>query len=57
MAPEARRKFRAPLLKSEVFQKQMWCIEESTGDIVGIIRHDPAVIRCPRNCTTPPLSP
>jgi len=34
--------FGAPMFEPEVFRKQMYCIEESTGDIVGTVRrlHD-----------------
>jgi len=34
MAPGARSKFGAPMFEPEVFRKQMYCIEESTCDIV-----------------------
>jgi len=35
MAPGARSKFGAPMFETEVFRKQMYCIEECTCDIVG----------------------
>ena len=38
MAPGARSKFSAPMFEPEVFWKQMYCIEESTCDIVGTFR-------------------
>jgi len=34
MAPGARSKFGAPMFEPEDFRKQMYCIEESTCDIV-----------------------
>jgi len=34
MAPGARNKFGVPVFEPEVFQKQMYCIEESAYDIV-----------------------
>ena len=36
MEPGARRKFGAPMFEPEVFQKQMYCIEKSACDIVGL---------------------
>ena len=39
--PGARSKFGAPSVEPEIFRKQMYCIEESTGDIVEIFRHLP----------------
>jgi len=50
------------MLQPEVFRKQMGCIEESTGDIVGIFsapRSDwrPIVIWCPGNFVPPSLRP
>jgi len=39
MAPGARSKFGAPMFATEVFRKQMYCIEECTCDIVGTFRH------------------
>jgi len=38
MAPGARCKSGAPIFEPEVFRKQMYCIEESTCDIVGTFR-------------------
>jgi len=38
MAPGARSKSGAPVFEFEVFRKQMYCIEESTCDIVGAFR-------------------
>jgi len=38
MAPGARSNFGAPMFELEVFRKQMYCIEESTCDIVGTFR-------------------
>jgi len=37
----ARSKFGAPMFESEVFRKQMYCIEESTCDTVGAFRRPP----------------
>ena len=51
------------MLEPEVFRKQMCCIEESTGDIVGIFRRSsavtwrPIVIRRPGNCVPPRYAP
>jgi len=60
MAPGAKSKFGAPMPEPEVFQKQMYCVEESTFDIVGTFRRPtviwyPLVIRRPGNCA--PLAP
>ena len=38
MALGARSKFGGPVFETQVFQKQMCCIEESTCDVVGIFR-------------------
>jgi len=38
MASGARGKSGAPMFETVVFQKQMYCIEESTCDIAGIFR-------------------
>jgi len=47
----------APMLEPEVFREaKMCCIEESTGDIVGIFQR-PIVIRRPGNCVPPSLHP
>ena len=35
MGPGARSKFGATMFEPEVFRKQVYCIEESTCDIVG----------------------
>jgi len=37
-SPRARSKFVAPMFEPEVFLKQVYCIEESTCDIVGTFR-------------------
>ena len=37
MAPGARCKFGTPIFEPEVFRKQMYCIEEGTCDIAGIV--------------------
>jgi len=47
MAPGARSKFGAPIFEPEVFRKQMYCIEESTCDLVGTFQRPPAIIRYP----------
>ena len=60
MVPGTRSKFGAPMFETEVFRKQMYCIEESTHDIVGTFRHPPLVIRRPGNCAllaTPRYAP
>ena len=38
MTPGTRGKFSAPMFETEVFRKQMYCIEESTCDIVRTFR-------------------
>jgi len=61
MAPGARSRFGAPIFETEVFRKQMRCIEESICDILGTFRRStqsfstPIVIRRPGNCD--PLTP
>jgi len=56
MAPGARSKFGASMFEPEVFRNQMYCIEESTCDIVGTFRRSqqsfgaPEVIRRRGNC-------
>jgi len=37
MAPGAIGKFGAPMFETEFFRKQIYCIEESTCDIVGAL--------------------
>jgi len=39
MAPEARSKLDALVFEPELFRKQIYCIEESTCDIVGTFQH------------------
>ena len=52
-------KFGAPMSKSEFFRRQIYCIEESTYDIVGTFRHlqqsfdAPAVIQRPHRKLAP----
>jgi len=41
MASGARSKFGAPMFETEVFRKQMYCIEESTYDNVGTFWRPP----------------
>ena len=61
MAPGARSKYGAPIFDLEVFRNEMYCIEESNCEIVGIFRRHPQwlsipiLIRRPENCT--PLAP
>jgi len=38
MAPETKSRLGAPLFKPEVFRKQVYCIEKSIYDIIGIFR-------------------
>ena len=45
--PGTRSKFGAPIFESEVFRRQMYCIEEFTCDIVGTFRR-------PRSQSAPP---
>jgi len=54
MAPGKRSKFGAPMIESEVFRKQMYCIEESTCDIVGTFRRPPQPFGAPRYDLAPP---
>jgi len=41
MAPGAGNKFGTPLLETEVFRKQTYCVEESTCVIVGTFLRPP----------------
>jgi len=41
MAPGMGDKFGTPLFEPEFFQKQMYCAEGSTYDIVGTFQHPP----------------
>jgi len=41
MAPWTRSKFGAAMFETEVFRKQIFCMEESTCDIVGTFRRSP----------------
>jgi len=41
MAPGTRSKFGAPMFETEVFRKQLFCMEESTCDIVGTFWRSP----------------
>jgi len=58
MALGSRCKFGAPTFETEVFWKQIYCIEENTYDIVGTFRRPPQcfdapiVTRLPGNCAT-----
>ena len=52
--PGARSKFGAPMFEPEVFRKQIYCVKDSTCDIVGAFRR-PIVIRRPGNFA--PLTP
>ena len=54
MAPGARSKFGAPIFETEVFRKQMYCIEESTGDIVRTFRRPPHQFGAARSDLAPP---
>jgi len=55
MAPGARSKFGAPMFISEVFLKQMYCIAESTCDIVGAFWRPSRSFGARR--ISPPLAP
>jgi len=65
MAPGARSQFGAPVFEPEIFRRQVYCIEESTCDIVATFRQSsqsfgsPTVIGRPVNCDPlgPPLTP
>jgi len=52
MAPGSRSNFGAPVFEPEAFRKQIYCIEESTCDIVGIF-DAPAMIRHPHSDSAP----
>jgi len=52
MAPGARNKFGTPMFEPKVFRKQMYCIEESTCDIVGSFRC-PRIESAPRALCSP----
>jgi len=41
MAPGARSKFGVPMFEPEFFRKQMYCIEESICDNIGIVWRPP----------------
>jgi len=41
------------MFKLKVFRKQMYCVEESTCDIVRTFRAPPAVIRRPHSDSAP----
>ena len=47
MAPVARSKFGAPMFEPQVFRKQMYCIEESTCDVVKTFRRPGNCAPCP----------
>jgi len=47
MAPGTGSKFGAPMFEPDVFRKQMFCIEASTGDIVGTFRRPPKLFGAP----------
>jgi len=49
----ARSKFSATMFEPEVFRKQMYCIEESTCNIVGTFPNPPAIIQRP-HCLSEP---
>jgi len=51
MAPGARSKSAAPMFGPELFRKQMYCIEESTCDILGTFWR-PRSDSAPGNCST-----
>jgi len=61
MAPGAGSKFGAPMFEPEVFQKQIYCIEENACDIAETFHRPaqlfsaPIMIRRPWNCA--PLAP
>jgi len=54
MAPRARSEFGAPVFQPEVFRKHMYCIEESTCNILGAFGA-PCIDSAPGNCS--PLTP
>jgi len=53
MAPGARSKFSAPTFENEVFRKQIYCIEESTCDIVGTFRRPLQTFGAPHSDSAP----
>jgi len=54
MAPGARNKFGAFIFEPELFRKEIYCIEESTRDLLGLFGA-PVVISPPGNRS--PLPP
>jgi len=55
MAPGARSKFGAPIFEPEVFWKQMYCIKESTCNIVGTFRRPLSLSAPSQSCGAPAL--
>jgi len=53
MVPGSRSKFGAAMFEPELFLKQIYCIEESTRDIVGTFRRPPQSFEAPRSDTLP----
>jgi len=53
MAPGARSKFGALMFEPELFRKQMYCIEESTCDIVGTFQRPPQSFGAHRSDAAP----
>ena len=53
MAQGARSKFGVPMFEPKVIREQVYCVEESTCDIVVILAPS-AVIRHPGNCAPIP---
>jgi len=47
MVPGARTKFGVPMFELEIFQKQMYCFEESICEIAGTFRRPPQSLGAP----------
>ena len=54
MAPGVRSKFGTPMFEFEVVRKQIYCVEESTCDIVGTFQDPPQSFGAPRSDSAPP---
>ena len=57
MAAGTRCKFGAPIFEPEVFRKQMYCIEESACDIVGIFWRPRSISALPEWVVAPVIAP
>jgi len=55
MVPGAKSKFGAPVFETEVFRKQMYCIDESTCDAVDTFRRSHIASETGELCPLAPL--